>query len=106
MRDNVNKYGYQLHASFLWVIVEMGVIGICLFSVLFINLFRRLLKNADTHNRYITTGIAGVLLVMLGSSVGTEVLYQRYLWILLGIGFSITIQTSLPTEKSSENIIV
>lgn len=106
MRENVNKYGYQLHSSFLWILVEMGIIGICLFSALFINLFRRLLMNEDTHKKYMTTGIAGVLLVMLGSSVGAEVLYQRYLWILLGIGFSITIQTSLSTEKSSENPIV
>jgi len=91
MRDNINKYGYQIHASIPWVIVEMGFIGMCLFFVLFTNLFRRLLKSTNKNNdRYMTIGIAGTLIVMLGSSIGTEVLYQRYLWILLGIGLSIT----------------
>jgi len=93
MRDDVNKYGYQIHASILWVIIEMGLIGLCLFAVLFVNLFRHLLVN--TNNRYITIGIAGILIVMLGSSIGTEVLYQRYLWILLGIGLSITTNRSV-----------
>ena len=33
-------------------------------------------------------GIAAAMLVMAGSSIGTEVLYQRYLWVLLGIGLA------------------
>ena len=91
MRDNINEHGYQIHASIPWIIVEMGFIGMCLFFVLFTNLFRRLLKSTNKNNdRYMTIGIAGTLIVMLGSSIGTEVLYQRYLWILLGIGLSIT----------------
>ncbi len=39
-------------------------------------------------------GTVGVLLVFAGASVGTEILYQRYFWFLLGLALAVPYRPS------------
>ena len=75
-----------IHTTFLWLLTEAGLIGVGLYAGFAMMCFLTLLradrgKQADP----LATGMLGIGLVFLGASVGTEVMYQRYFWFLLGL---------------------
>lgn len=77
------------HSTGLWILTEMGLIGFAMFLVFFLVCLRKLVwRQGRLETDEIRLGIAAAMLVMAGSSIGTEVLYQRYLWVLLGIGLA------------------
>ena len=82
--EKISLHSYHIHNTGIWLLTEMGLVGLLLFSGFFLVLFITLVskrKNADA----LSIGVTGVLLVMIGASAGTEILYQRYLWFLLGM---------------------
>ena len=82
-----------IHNSALWILTEMGIIGMLIFLFLFYSLIRVFWINKDAANdSHMFIGMIGVILVFAGMSVGTEALYQRYLWVLLGITVSLADQ--------------
>ncbi|MCZ6804997.1 MAG: hypothetical protein O7D86_14010 [Proteobacteria bacterium] len=82
-----------IHNSAQWILTEMGSIGMLIFLLLFYSLIRVFWMNKDTVNdSHMFIGMIGVILVFVGVSVGTEALYQRYLWVLLGITVSLADQ--------------
>ncbi len=91
--ENKNPHSYIIHNSGIWLLTEMGLIGFLLFLVFFSNCFFQLVKKGQ-ETEPLTIGMAGILLVMLGASIGTEILYQRYLWFLLGMALTVR-----PTEQ-------
>jgi len=88
--ENIS-HEYQIHNTAIWLLVETGLIGLLLFAGFFICCAARLV---DKKSRLepLSIGVAGVLLVMLGASIGTEILYQRYLWFLLGLALAVVPQ--------------
>ncbi len=75
-----------IHNTFLWLLTETGLIGAALFSGFFLTVFIALLRQARASPADpFLTGVLGMLLVFAGASIGTEVLYQRYFWFILGL---------------------
>ncbi len=80
-----------IHSTGVWLLTETGVLGFLLFLAFFSVCFIALLKSKASP---LAVGVAGVLLVMLGASAGTEILYQRYLWFLLGMALVVANEPS------------
>ncbi len=81
--------GIQIHATPLWLLVETGIVGASLFAAFFFaTLFALLRRNGRWVNDPVLIGIAAAIVVVGASSVGTEILYQRYLWFLAGLGLA------------------
>ena len=77
------------HSTGLWLLTEMGLVGFLMFLAFFLVCLRALVwRQGRFETNEIRIGIAATMLVLAGSSIGTEVLYQRYLWVLLGIGLA------------------
>jgi O-antigen ligase len=74
-----------LHTSALWLLVETGIVGLLLFGCILALLGWFLMKRACNSGDEITTAICVVLAFAVGASLGTEVIYQRYLWFLVGM---------------------
>jgi len=92
-----NPDRYTLHNSALWLLAETGTTGFILFSIFFVRLFLHNYRQYRSGNEY-SLYVLLMLLFMLGASQGTEILYQRYLWLFLGLSvpISITMNKHLP----------
>ena len=75
-----------LHTTGLWIATEMGIIGALLFMALFLYLLKIMWQHRDDekYSHYFISMI-GVMILFAGVTIGTDVLYQRYLWVLFGI---------------------
>ncbi|MEE8500405.1 MAG: O-antigen ligase family protein, partial [Kiloniellales bacterium] len=80
-----------IHNTFLWLLTETGIIGAGLFTGFFVVVSLALLRGArgPPAGDPFLWGMLGVLLVFAGASVGTEILYQRYFWFLLGLALAV-----------------
>lgn len=79
--------GLQIHATPLWLLVETGIVGLALFAAFFVAVMRALLwRRGKWEKDPVLIGIAAALIVVGAASIGTEILYQRYLWFLAGLG--------------------
>lgn len=81
--------GLQIHATALWLLVETGIVGLTLFAAFFVAVMRALLwRYGKWEKDPVLIGIAAALIVVGVASIGTEILYQRYLWFLAGLGLA------------------
>ncbi|MBT4039775.1 MAG: O-antigen ligase family protein [Rhodospirillales bacterium] len=83
-----------LHNSALWVLTEMGLVGLALFSGFFLyvtwHLYRRARAVPSSRDAQL---LFAILLGFAAASIGTEILYQRHLWFLGG--FLLALPTSV-----------
>ena len=88
-----------IHTTLLWLLTETGIIGVTLFVAFFLvcaGAIARPWRWGD-HDPF-QMGVLAVLLVVAGASVGTEMLYQRHVWFLLGC--ALAFRTA--SERTSE----
>ena len=85
-RDGSDSAGTGIHNSALWLLIETGLVGFLLFGGFFIVALRSLVIVAE--RTPLTIATAGMLFVLAAASIGTEVLYQRYGWFILGLGLA------------------
>ena len=85
--DGIPSNESTIHNSVNWLLVELGIIGLLIFSIFTFTCIRAILleKNESNNPLLPTYTMISIIAVMLGASIGTEVLYQRYYWLLLGI---------------------
>ena len=77
---------YLMHNSVNWLLVETGIIGLLIFSTFVLLSLKHFYLVRHKQDHLISTNaMIGVIMVMIGASVGTEVIYQRYFWLLLGL---------------------
>lgn len=75
-----------IHNSFLWLLAETGLVGALLFSAFFAIVLLCLYRGSrQPEADPLIAGVFGVLLVFAGASMGTEIMYQRYFWFLIGL---------------------
>ncbi len=97
--------GTGIHATSLWLMTETGLVGLVLFSAFFLAALKALIwRNGRFEVDPLPIGIAAVLVTLAAASVGTEILYQRYLWVLGGIGLAVAVgplASERPTDGRS-----
>ncbi len=100
--------GTGIHATGLWLLTETGLIGLVLFSAFFLAAMKALIwRNGRFEVDPLPIGIAAVLVTLAAASIGTEILYQRYLWVLGGIGLAVAVSplaSPRPTAKRTPSI--
>ena len=95
-RDDISG---TIHNSILWLLAETGLIGAALFSIFFLIVTRNLyLAGRAPEADPLLFGVLGILLVFAGASIGTEVLYQRYLWFLTALALAVPRQSGQSTK--------
>jgi len=83
--ENIIPSAITIHSSPNWLLVETGIIGFIIFSLFVLSCIKSLFMNASSDTGIISPLVMIVIVMtMLGASIGTEVLYQRYFWLLLG----------------------
>ena len=87
-KDGIPDDVITIHNSANWLLVETGIVGLVLFSIFIYICIKTLMSKNDYTNILPTYGMASIILVMIGASIGTEVIYQRYFWLLLGISMA------------------
>lgn len=81
-----------IHTSALWLLAETGIIGLAFFCCFFLYCARALWRvrdYSDPQSAVLVTAVLAVLVVAAIASIGTELLYQRHLWFLLGLAWAV-----------------
>jgi FtsH-binding integral membrane protein len=91
-----------IHSTYVWLPVEMGIPGVIaliafLYAVLWVA--RGLTRNAV--DRAPVVAVIGSLLVFLFWIAANEGLYQRTLWLMLGLGGAILATHQLSTKEDA-----
>lgn len=74
-----------LHNTAVWILTETGLVGFVLFSGFFLYVAVSLYQQRRRESAVADAAIAFALLfAFAGASIGTEVMYQRYFWLLMG----------------------
>lgn len=74
-----------IHNTALWLLAETGMVGFAVVACFFLTVARTLW--CDRADWFAAAGLA-VLALFVGASIGTEVIYQRHLWLILGIALA------------------
>ncbi|MEN8236699.1 MAG: O-antigen ligase family protein [Pseudomonadota bacterium] len=87
----------ELHSTYLWLLIETGVIGFLLMSALFVTLCKTFFTRIQTISPHILA-FRGILITFAVAALVMEVLYQRYLWVFFGLalahcGQSVTVKS-------------
>ncbi len=85
--DELLDNPYIIHNDFLWLLVETGVIGLCLFLAIVTRALRNcsVLVRAHTREGPIAAGVACSIFGTLVWMMGTEGLWHRHVWFLFGL---------------------
>ena len=79
----------------LWLLVETGLIGLLAFGAFYVQSARALFaqwKEDEGFIRSFRTGIIATMLCFTAMSLFHEMLYTRFVWVLLGLGLTIGIR--------------
>lgn len=76
---------FALHTSAVWLLVETGVVGLLGFATIFALFFWGVFKRARDQSDPYSAATCTLLVFAAGTSVGTEIIYQRHIWLLLGL---------------------
>jgi hypothetical protein len=90
-----------IHTSALWLLTETGLIGLGLFLGFFAFSVRglwRVQEHEPAMRSNLRVATISVLVAAAAASIGTEMLYQRHLWFLLGAAW---VSVSLPKPLAS-----
>lgn len=74
------------HNTLLWLASEMGIVGIAVFGGAVLLACVTLARKARSLG--VAGGALGMLLVLIGASAGTEVMYQRYAWFFCALALA------------------
>jgi hypothetical protein len=85
-------FPYVNHNTALWLASETGLLGLLWFAAGI--LFAVIAMIGHAHHAPLVGGVAGIVFVLIGASVGTEVTYQRYAWCFCGLALGLIGQRS------------
>lgn len=79
-----------IHNTFLWILAEMGIVGVGAFLLFFAGVIRYLVKASRTSDgQGVAANAALLTLVSVGAmAMAHELLYQRAPWFLLGLALA------------------
>jgi putative inorganic carbon (HCO3(-)) transporter len=88
LSDPAGVHPLIIHNTTVWILTEMGLVGLSVYVAFVTWFFRRgliALKIADLQGRSVIVGLLGAHAGMLGLSTGIEVLYQRHWWFVMAL---------------------
>ena len=89
--------------TLLWILTEMGPIGLLCFLGVYITMLRALFRHED--HQHFSYAIGFMLLGFGIFSLTHEILYSRFLWFFLGLGLAApALKAHLQQSNSSETI--
>ena len=91
-----------LHTSIIWLAVETGIIGLFAFATLIGLIIKRAWTQSRRHNGWEYKIVLLIIAYSLGASFGTEIIYQRQIWFIIGMLMSNDLIT--PSKIHSHNI--
>jgi len=80
-----------IHNSYLWILADMGIVGLGIWTYLLFRLWQKgwrifvLARQNNTPESLYVLAVLASLAGMLTFAIGIEALYQRYLWMLIGL---------------------
>ncbi len=75
-----------LHNTFIWLLTETGIIGLGLFLVFAFAALKSIYKSSlNPKNNELAIGGLAIFVTAAVASIGMEMMYQRYLWFILGM---------------------
>jgi len=80
--------GLLVHNTIVWILAELGLIGIAAFAWFIIAHFRRALFNIRHSNEWlmpVNVGLLSNFVALAALSVGIEALYQRHWWMVMAL---------------------
>jgi O-antigen ligase len=82
------KYGHPevIHSTALWILTEMGIVGFVVFAGFLRRLIRLLLAPVSGEAQRWRNAALLSCWALLGMSLTNEVMYQRIIWLILGLG--------------------
>jgi O-antigen ligase len=85
---DVNDFFRRAHNTFLEIVVGSGLTGLMIFLACYVLALRRLLEKSDINDQdlFHATGI-GFIILLVSFCTLSEV-YHKYLWLSMGIGFT------------------
>lgn len=86
--DPAGLHPLIIHNTTVWIMTEMGLIGLTVYVAFVAWFFRRgaqALRQADRQAKPLVVGLLGAHAGMLGLSTGIEVLYQRHWWLVMAM---------------------
>lgn len=92
----------HIHNSALWLLTETGIVGATVFGALFVVLAWGLWPGTGAPP--FAAAAFAVLMVFAGVSIGTEALYQRHLWVIMGMALATSnaVPRSLSPHSSNQ----
>lgn len=94
-KEGVPSDAITIHNSANWLLVETGLVGVLIFSVFLIICVKSLYLKRPVNNEFLPSHtMISIIFIMMGASLATEVIYQRYFWLLLGI-FLVKVKSNL-----------
>ncbi|MEE9140263.1 MAG: O-antigen ligase family protein [Alphaproteobacteria bacterium] len=102
MREQKGEGGVTtVHTTVLWLLTETGLVGAALFVGFFVLCARALLRREGRReDDPFVLGAFGLLMVLAGASLGTELMYQRHLWFISGLALAIPATAPAPREAA------
>ncbi len=95
-----------IHTTALWLLAETGGVGLALFSAFGLFCARSLWRAGSQVTdaaACIITASSAVLLLAVVASIGTEMLYQRHLWFLLGMALALAGARSVAARRENSS---
>lgn len=80
----------------LWILVEMGLLGLFAFGAFYVQAFRVMYKSWTQDEDFIRTLRLGIMAAMACFTIMClfhEIMYTRFVWVLLGIGLTMRSKT-------------
>lgn len=78
--------GSTIHSSPLWLLTETGIVGAAVFAGFFVTFLTRFYRDRQSA---ISQSMLAIMVAFAIISCTGEFIYQRYLWILLGIAVAV-----------------
>jgi O-antigen ligase len=83
--EKITGSNSALHTSIVWIGVEMGIIGLLGFAALVGMILKRAWSISKRHYAWEYRTTCLIIIYSLGASLGTEILYQRQIWFVIGL---------------------
>ncbi len=97
-KEGVPDDALTIHNSINWLLVETGIIGLLIFISIIALAIKALYQSSESDSDVLDQrAMLVIIFLFMGASLATEVIYQRYFWLLLGL---FLVKTNMHTKDT------